>query len=163
MKRLTMLATVAVAAVAAAVFGAGGAAAANPVQHGITLTKGCSSPVKIGDPYSCSYTIRNVTDQAHDTLTIDSLVDVVHAAGGDVSSGNIFSTLKMVFVQGTAVTPPSCTGGSGAGTVASPYTGATKCTLPFGSRINVQSTSHYTVAAADFGLSNHQLKDDAAL
>jgi len=161
MKRLAVFTAVAAATVVATMIAAGGALAA--VQHGITLTKGCVSPVKIGDPYSCSYSIRNFTDEAHDTLTVDSLVDTVHAAGGDTSSGNIFGTLQLEFVQGAAVTPPSCTGGTGLGTVGSPYTGATSCTLPFGSRINIGATSHYTVQAADFGLTNHQLKDDAAL
>src|SRR5215217_4318585 len=150
-------------AIVATVFGVVGAVAAGTVQHGIALTKGCTSPVKIGDPYSCSFVIRNIVDEAHDTLTIDSLVDTVHAASGDVSTGNIFNTLKLVFAQDTGVSPPTCTGGSGAGTGASPYTGATSCTLPFGTRINVQAFSHYTVQAGDFGLADHKLTDDVAL
>src|SRR5262249_34682740 len=44
-----------------------------------------------------------------------------------------------------------------------PWQHADLCTLPFGSRINVQSQSHYTVKAADFGLPNHRLFDDAVL
>ena len=65
------------------------------MQHGIGFTKGCASPVKIGDPYSCSFSIRNNLDEAEDTLTINGLVDVVHSSGGNVSSGNIFSTVKL--------------------------------------------------------------------
>ena len=52
-------------------------------------------------------------------------------------------------------TPPTCTGGTGNGTDASPWVGATSCTLPFGSRINVLSFSFYTVKAADFNLPGH--------
>ena len=47
-----------------------GAMAQTNVQHGIGLTKGCTSPTKVGDPYSCSYTVTNVLDEAEDTLTI---------------------------------------------------------------------------------------------
>src|SRR4051812_8378594 len=85
--RLYGLLLVAVGVMAVAGMG-GGAAFALDVQHGIVVTKGCVSPTQIGQPYSCSYTVRNSNDDAHDTLTIDSLVDVVHSAGGDVSSGN---------------------------------------------------------------------------
>jgi hypothetical protein len=63
-------------------------------------------------------------------------------------------------------TPPTCTGGAGFGgngTVGSPWVGATSCTLPYGSRIDVQSFSFYTVKAADFSLANHRLLDDAFL
>ena len=44
-----------------------------------------------------------------------------------------------------------------------PWIGATMCTLPFGSRINFESTSHYTVQPGDFALPGHVLRDDAAL
>ena len=57
-------------------------------QHGISFTKGCVSPTQIGQPYTCAYSIRNIIDDAQDTLTIDSLSDTVHSSGGDVSSGN---------------------------------------------------------------------------
>src|SRR5215213_5735765 len=122
------------AASVAAVYGAAGALADVEVTHGISVTKGCVSPVKIGDAYSCSFTIRNITDDAEDTLTIDSIVDVVHAfpqpGAGDVDSGNILSSSKLELLNGA-----TCVGGSGAGTAASPYVGATQCTLPFGARI----------------------------
>ena len=79
-------------------------------------------------------------------------------------SGNVFSQLRMVvgpFLPGFS-TPPTCTGGagfSGTGTDANPWVGATSCTLPFGSRINVLSFSFYTVTAADFNLAGHKLTD----
>ena len=46
---------------------------------------------------------------------------------------------------------------------ANPFTGATSCILPFGSRLNVQPFSFYTVQAADFGLPGHALTDSAEL
>src|SRR3954452_20555303 len=70
-------------------FGVGQARAKDPVQHGISFTKGCDSPTNIGQPYSCSFTIRNISDDAHDTLTANSLFDTVVSAGGSVTSGNI--------------------------------------------------------------------------
>ena len=44
------------------------------------MTKGCVSPTQVGQPYTCTYTIRNDIDDAQDTLTINSLIDTVHAA-----------------------------------------------------------------------------------
>src|SRR5215217_1604116 len=160
-RRRYLTAVVGALAVAATVFGVGAfAAPGDPVQHGIALTKGCVSPTKIGDPYACTYTIQNNVDDAQDTLTINSLTDIVHSAGGDVDSGNIFGTLQLVATGGA-----TCSGAgiSGAGTAGSPYTGATSCTLPFNSRIDVQAVSHYTVQAADFALPEHKLPDDVAL
>ena len=134
----------------------GGAAFAIDVQHGIVVTKGCVSPTQIGQPYRCTYAVSNPNDDAHDTLTIDSLVDVVHSAGGDVSSGNVLSSVSMT-VGAFAIgfnTPPTCTGPAmtGDGSAATPWVGATKCTLPFGSRINVGQFSFYTVKPLDFNL-----------
>src|SRR3954452_24823919 len=144
----------AVAVLAVAGMG-GGAALAADTQHGISLTKGCVSPTQIGQPYTCTYSVRNTIDDAQDTLTINSLVDVVHAQGGDVSSGNVLSSLQLVAAAGT----PTCTGPtiSGNGTAATPWTGATSCTLPFGSRINTNQFSFYTVKSTDFNLPGHVL------
>ena len=69
------------------------------------------------------------------------------ASGGPVATGNILPSTGLIF--NGAVT---CTGGSGAGTVASPYIGATECLLPFGSSIVTKTFSHYTVQAGDFNL-----------
>jgi hypothetical protein len=156
----------AVAVMAVAGMGGGAAFAADP-QHGISLTKGCVSPTQIGAPYVCTYSVRNTIDEAQDTLTINSLVDVVHAQGGDVSSGNVLSKVQLVigpFLAGFS-TPPTCTGPTltGNGTEATPWTGATSCTLPFGSRINVSPFSFYTVKATDFNLAGHILSDSVSL
>ena len=135
------------------------ASAAGDVQHGVGFTKGCASPTNIGQPYACSYTIQNTIDEAHDTLTIDGLNDTVHAAGGNTSSGNMFNQRQYeigTFFPGFS-TPPTCTGGVGTGTAADPFRSApgnllTSCTLPFGSRLNVQTSSFYTVQPLDFNL-----------
>ena len=80
--------------------------------HGIAIAKQCTSPVKIGDPYTCAVQILNVVDiPANDTLRVTGISDVVHSAGGDVATGNIMPTTGLVFSG--AVT---CTGGTGTGT-----------------------------------------------
>ena len=163
--RATVRVTV-LGAVMMAFFGvfASGAMAAD-VQHGIGLTKGCTSPTKIGDPYTCSYTVRNALDEAEDTLTISSLVDVVHAASGEVSSNIIGAAQITTTTDATGAIPSgaTCVAAAGNGVFPTPYTGVTSCTLPFGSRVNVLGFSHYTVAALDFALPNHQLRDEAFL
>ena len=146
-------------------FGLTGASSAD-VQHGIGFTKGCSSPTQIGQPYSCGYTVRNVLDEAEDTLTINSLVDIVHASGGDVNSGNILGSTQVTITTLATSGPPSgasCVAASGNGVFPTPYTGVTSCTLPFGSRVNILPFSHYTVQAGDIGLPGHNLRDDASL
>ena len=139
----------------ALVFGAGNASAA---FHGIAMTKGCTSPVKIGVAYTCSVQMLNVVDTGHDTLRVTGLNDTVNSAGGPVTSGNILPTTGLVF-SGEV----TCTGGSGAGTSASPYVGATSCLLPFNTSITTKQFSHYTVQAGDFNLPNNRLTDAAAL
>src|SRR5580765_3773913 len=154
---LRILVGVGAAVTAMLAFGVVGASAVD-VQHGIGFTKGCSSPTAIGAAYSCSYSVRNVTDEAEDTLTINGLVDTVHAAGGDVNSGNIFSSVKLDNCSSVVLpcvqTTATCSGPTltGTGTRDDPWMNATLCTLPFNSRINVQSFSFYTVQAGDFAL-----------
>src|SRR5262245_29234980 len=128
------------------------ASSAQSAFHGIAFVKGCDSPTAVGSPYNCSYSILNIADTAHDSLRVTGLVDVVHAAAGDTSSGNIFGQLQLVF-SGAVV----CVGGSGAGTSASPYVGATSCVLPFNASITTNSHSFYTVKAGDFALPGHSL------
>jgi uncharacterized repeat protein (TIGR01451 family) len=126
--------------------------------HAIAFTKGCISPTMIAAPYTCSYQILNTVDTAHDDLSITGLSDVVHTAGGDQPSGSILGALQLVFTG-----PVTCVGGSGAGTAASPYVGATSCTLPFGSSIATNGFTFYMVQPSDFGLPGHLVTDDAAL
>ena len=137
------------------------------VQHGIGFLKGCTSPTAVGQPYTCAFSVQNVLDEANDTLTINSLTDTVHAAGGDV--GGATNILPLVRVT-TLTAPPNpvqsgatCAAASGDGSLAAPYTGVTMCTLPPGSRLQVLPFSHYTVQAADFALPGHVLRDDGSL
>ena len=142
-----------------------GGASAVDVQHGIGLTKGCSSPTKVGDPYTCAFSVRNVLDEAEDTLTIHSLTDTVHAAGGDIGgSTNILPLVKITtLTPGGLPSGATCVATGGDGSAANPYTGTTMCTLPFGSRLQVLPFSHYTVQPADYNLPGHLLTDDAKL
>src|SRR5262249_35431142 len=138
--RLALYGLLLLAVATTAVSLGGSVASAADVQHGVALTKGCNSPTAVGAAYSCSYSIRNKVDEAQDTLTINSLIDVVHAQSGDVSSGNILSQVSLTigqFEPGFS-TPPTCTGPgiTGNGTAGNPWHGATMCTLPFGSRID---------------------------
>jgi hypothetical protein len=141
------------------------ARATDPV-HSIAFTKGCVSPTKIADPYTCSYTVRNVVDEAGDTLRIDGLDDVVHAWAGDADSGNIFSALNLNSCSTSSgsctQTTATCRDATGSGTRVDPWIGATSCTLPSGSRINADG-AWYTVAANDFNLPGHMLLDIASL
>ena len=163
MRKKFFLTTGALLLAVGAILAVGFASAAGPVNHGITFTKGCSSPTQIGQPYACSYQIFNIVDGAQDTLTITGLLDTVHAAGGDVLSGGgsataTFNQLKFEIVAGS----PTCNG-TGSGTSLDPFVNATMCTVPFGSTLAVQPFSFYTVQGADFNLAGHNLTDDAGL
>ncbi len=94
------------------------ASAASPF-HGIGLAKGCTSPIVIGQLYTCDVLTINNVDTGPDTLTITSIVDVVHAGAGDQTSGNLLPTLSLTFTGGASCAP-----------------GQTICTLPPGSSIS---------------------------
>ena len=74
--------------------------------------------------------VRNNIDDAEDTLTITSVTDVVHAASGDVNSGNIIGSVKINVLGGA-----TCAAASGTGAVGDPYQGVTSCTIPFNGRV----------------------------
>ena len=104
-------------------------------QHGIGLTKGCQSPVVIGDPLFCEYTIINNLDTGDgntaDTLTITVLEDFICNGGivagnclgknaqPPVASGNILPVLTLTLNNGA-----TCNAGQ------------TLCTLPPGASIS---------------------------
>src|SRR6185295_17438795 len=99
----------------------GGAAAAT---HGIGFQKGCNSPTKIGDPVVCHYTItnNNFTNASLDTVKINSLADVTHAAAGNTPNTNILGNLELFKTFGNA----TCVATGGTGTFADPWTGVTE-------------------------------------
>ena len=149
----------------------GGAAAAT---HGIGFQKGCNSPTKIGDPVVCHYTItnNNFTNASLDTVKINSLADITHAAAGDTPNTNILGNLELYVTAGT----PTCVATGGTGTFADPWTGVTECTLPGGNVISgprlglwseIQTKDHngYVTKPADFNINpvTHSLADDANL
>jgi hypothetical protein len=118
-------------------------AVAQQPLHGISFAKGCDTPTVVGDKYRCHFEITNNLDQGPDTLTITSLVDVVHAHPVDVNSGNVLSTLTLGFTGGA-----SCNATQ------------TLCTLPPGSSIfTTAPLDFYTTDASD----PSPLKDDALL
>jgi hypothetical protein len=134
------------------------------LQHGISFTKGCKSPTAIGSGDSCAYSIFNDHDEAHDTLTISGLKDIVHAAfGKEEKTENLF-TLATTKLDNCEEASGPCTqskakceaksGLTGTGTRADPWQHVEKCTLPFGekheSRINVESSAQYTIKITDF-------------
>lgn len=99
--------------------------------HGISFLKGCNSPTIVGEPYICTFQAQNTVDTAHDTLTITSVVDVVHAVGGDVTSPNLLPTATLTLAGGA-----TCN------------VGQTLCTLPFGSSATF-TVSFYSVHPGD--------------
>jgi hypothetical protein len=125
----------------------GPGALAADVTHGIAFTKGCSSPTVVGQPYSCSYTVQNIVDDAHDTLTISGITDTVHAASGDVVNSNVLDNAPVSPHGGASCSP-------------SPNR---VCTIPFGDSVTIGPFSFYTVQPGDFSLAGHALRDSASL
>jgi hypothetical protein len=103
--------------------------------HGIGFVKGCNSPTVVGQPYICTFSAINTVDTQHDTLTITSVVDVVHSGSGGlvpVTSGNLL------------LPPTVLTLGVGA----SCNPGQTLCTIPYGSSVTFTIT-FYSVQPGD--------------
>jgi uncharacterized repeat protein (TIGR01451 family) len=144
----------------------GGSAAVAVPRHTVTPGKSCgpgnppATTTDVGQPYVCSYSIQD-TDGFHDGMTVSDIDDVVESAGGAVDSGNILGSLQLIFDPGVAnpSAMASCTGGSGLGTTASPYVGATLCTIPWDAGIETENYSFYTVAPDDYNLPSHELTD----
>jgi hypothetical protein len=75
-------------------------ASSQPPLHGIAFLKGCNSPVVIGELYTCDIlTINNVSTNG-ETVDVLSITDIVHAAAGDVFSGELLPTLTLGFAGG---------------------------------------------------------------
>ena len=131
------------------------AAPGDPVQHGISLTKGCVSPIPICQAYTCSFSVRNTIDEAQDTLTFNELPDTVHASGGDVARASVQrAEVRDRRLRARLLHSAVLLGSGRWATAASGIRSrnATSCTLPFGSRLNVLPFSFYTVQPADFNL-----------
>jgi len=145
-------------------------------SHGVTPDKHCQFTTDVGKLIVCTFRLTN-SDSFGDTVTISSITDppaiqdVVSAAAGDDPSGDLLSS-PLVFSPSAADELPTCTGGSGAGTPASPYVGATACSLPgehvvlfgvdasAGASIATTPIGRHRVTIADYGLSSdHVLQD----
>src|SRR6187397_824586 len=109
MRRLGLTALAGLSAIAVLlVFAAGGNSAG---EHGLGGSTNCTSPTRIADPVFCTYTLRNNSDDFGDTQRAHTVIATAQTAGGTVSSGNIFSSLRWVFTGSV-----TCVGGSGLGT-----------------------------------------------
>ncbi len=97
-------------------------------NHGILLSKGCVSPLEIGDEYVTNFTIGNFNvpggDESQDTLRVTSLVDVLHSHGaaGDISSGNILNDLTWTLAGGAFWDGSTLVLPTGASAASSPWT-----------------------------------------
>ncbi len=115
-----------------------GAASAQSTNglHGIGFVKGCTSPSYVNQGYSCTYGVINNIDTGNntvaDTLTITSIVDVVHASPSDVTSANLLPLLSLTLSGGA-----TCN------------VGHTMCTLPPGASITSAPYSYYTIDGND--------------
>ena len=114
-------------------------------SHGISFAKGCNSPSTVGGPYTCHFVILNsiLVDTVGDTLTINSIVDTVHAIGGDVVSANLLPSAALTYAGGA-----SCN------------VGQTLCSLPTGSSI---VTGDFTLYTPILSTDPNPLQDDATL
>ncbi len=109
----------------------GGETSAAQPLHGVGLAKGCNSPIAIGQLYTCDVVTINNVDSAGDTLTITSIVDVVHAGAGDQTSANLLPGLSHILSGGA-----TCS------------VGQLICTLPAGSSITTASQYGFYYAQA---------------
>src|SRR5436190_16058579 len=122
-----------------------------PPQHGIAFLKGCQSPRSVGQKTLCDFSIVNSIDP--DTLTITSIVDVVHSSPTDDSTGNILADLQFEFTGGAHCND----------TDPVPTIPRTVCTLPPGSSISTTTPfAFHTITGADAANAN-PLVDEAQL
>jgi hypothetical protein len=155
----------AVAGLSLAILVNGGSASATLRHNPPLISEVCGSDLSltgiyIGQPYVCSYAIQN-TDAFQDAISLSAINDVVLSDTGVISSGNILSSLDLIFEPGIGNpgVMPSCTGGSGLGTVANPYIGATLCTIPWDAGIESANFSFYSASPLDYDLPGHLLGD----
>ena len=121
------------------------------------FTKLCDSPTKIGYAYTCTYSVQNSGVVTPDTVTVDSIFDVVFTATAAIAFP-VLPSARIVSSGGAA-----CLAGSGTGTSGDPYINATSCVLLPGAGLVSLPFSGYTVVAADFLVSLSTLNDEATL
>src|SRR5262245_6047214 len=106
---------------------------AGAALFGVSVLKDCTTPINVGDAYSCEFEISNTVQTSQNTVTVDQLTDVVQASGGAQTAVTPINntTPGLIFTGGA-----SC--------------GATNCTIPFGGSVTTPFISHYTSQFADF-------------
>ena len=139
---------------------------AESVTYGVSVSKGCNSPVMVGEQFTCFYVFSNtqpsVAAPSQDTVSVVGATDSANrnpdpVTGPDV---NILSQLQLVYGADIAgAGPVVCNGGSGLGTSASPYVGAHDCTIPYGAKISSKDFDLGTVTAQDAQAPGHKLHD----
>ena len=118
-------------------------ASANAGNYGVGVLKDCTTPINVGDPYSCEVELDNTAQASHASVRVTSLQDVVLAAGG--SQTQVYAINSSSFsLQGGLI----LTGGA--------TCDATGCTVPFGGTLSTPFFSHYDATVADFPQLNDQ-------
>jgi hypothetical protein len=84
-------------------------------QHGITPTKGCESPVVIGDPLICEYSVFNDADTGNGNTDLCTAAGVPYACCTGVGTGTcVGDTLTITvledFVCTGGIVGPNCAG-----------------------------------------------------
>jgi len=121
------------------------------LQHGLSTTKGTNpSTLQIGDEYCSVFTITNTIDESNDTLVVNSVSDVLHAASGELGSGNIIGAV--VWTLNGGATQDSITH---------------EITLPPGASVSNAAHPHcsgHLVTIADYNKNaDHRLRDTVTI
>jgi Bacterial Ig-like domain (group 3) len=131
MKHLALLAALAVGVTLVLV---GSAAAAQ--AYGVAVSKGCVSPINVGDAYSCTAELDNNNSTSQDTVRVTALDDEVDSStGAHVTSIPINSSTPGLVKLDLGGGLPTCD--------------PTGCTLLYNQGIEV-TFSHYTTVIGDF-------------
>src|SRR4051812_49264894 len=137
-----------VCAVAAAALLVASAGADFPITYGVSVSKGCESPTKVGEHFFCAYTLSNTFSTSKETVVVTTTTDDAnrHVNNGTMENAgtNILPELSITIGKTADAAPGSqgsCDAAAGDG-IAIPYTGVLTCTLPFG----------WFIASADFDL-----------
>jgi hypothetical protein len=158
---------VVVAVLAAGLLVAAAAGDQPDVQYGVSVAKGCEpAPIFVGQMTQCFYVFTNFTSvgvgrvASQDTVTVlgaddEILIGNTQTAKTSYSAthggADMLPALELLFDPAPGNPgAPSCTGGAGDGTFASPYVGATSCNVPYLSSIRSEDLGWYTVAPEDF-------------
>src|ERR1044071_4105017 len=134
--RVTHVALLAALAVGASLMFVGSAAAQQ--AYGVAVSKGCVSPINVGDAYTCTAELDNNNSLSQDTVRVTSLDDEVDSSTGahttTIPINSSTPGLTLVVEAGNP-TPATCD--------------ATGCTLPYNTGLSV-TFSHYTTVVGDF-------------